>query len=348
MPVAMRSERQERRARVAEMRVAQKTWPEIAAVFAQDYNVNMRVAFRFAHDWSQQAVADAWTARWPADPKTQKIISAWELWPDNGNAPSLDTLSRLAELYQCHIADLIADHGDHRALDTAHRDHERIGQVLQLGQLQPTVERDTVKFHELIQRLEHTDVNELARLTASMARRFGAEHTRRAILMKVSAALSLAAASPALADDTDEPAIAPSTRDSGDYEGIWLSRYIYPSTGRGKDFVGEHYVVINQTGDRLIGQSLPHTTGSKLRLELSVENAFATGNWRETTSPVGYYRGASYHGTLQMVVEPSGRKMKGAWLGFGRDFTINSGQWELILENESTAKNIQRRYHEKV
>lgn len=74
----------------------------------------------------------------------------------------------------------------------------------------------------------------------------------------------------------------------------------------------------------------------------------ATGSWRETTSPDGYYKGVTYHGTLQMVVDPSGRHMRGMWLGFSRDFTIKSGEWELTWQEASTAKSTQRRYHAKV
>ncbi len=88
-------------------------------------------------------------------------------------------------------------------------------------------------------------------------------------------------------------------------------------------------MVLRQQGTRLIGQSMSHLAGSRLRIELAVEKAVATGTWREQTSPTGYYKGAVYHGTLQLVVDPAGQRMKGMWLGFGRDFTINSGEWEL-------------------
>jgi hypothetical protein len=150
-----------------------------------------------------------------------------------------------------------------------------------------------------------------------------------------------------MADDVDaQPATV--ARSSEDYSGIWHSQYVYPSTGRGKTFVGEHYVVLRQQGNRLIGQSLSHSTGSRLRLELGVENAVATGTWREQTSSTGYYKGAVYHGTLQLVVEPAGRRMSGMWLGFGRGFAINSGEWSLTWQDEHTSKKARRTYHDKV
>lgn len=156
-----------------------------------------------------------------------------------------------------------------------------------------------------------------------------------------------ASASPALADEAEAKPATLAARPTDDFGGIWHSRYVYPSTGRGKTFAGEHYVVLRQHGTRLIGQSLPHTLGSRLRLELAVDKSVATGTWREQTSLTGYYKGATYHGTVQMVVDPAGRRMSGMWLGFGRDFTINSGEWSLSWCEAGTSKTTQRAYYDK-
>jgi hypothetical protein len=86
---------------------------------------------------------------------------------------------------------------------------------------------------------------------------------------------------------------------------------------------------------------------SLLRLNLSVEGSVATGTWTERTSPAGYYRGATYHGTIQLLVDPVRRRMSGKWLGFGRNFRINSGEWELIWLDGSTSKKAQRHYYHK-
>ena len=106
--------------------------------------------------------------------------------------------------------------------------------------------------------------------------------------------------------------------------------------------------MIRQHGDRLVGQGLPHSSGSQLRIEMAVVAPIATGSWREVTAPEGYYGGATYHGTMQFVIDPSGRRMRGMWIGFGRDFIINSGHWEIIRQDVSVTKTTQRRYHEKV
>src|SRR6266851_6918207 len=88
--------------------------------------------------------------------------------------------------------------------------------------------------------------------------------------------------------------------------GIWHSRYLYYSGGRDQELEGEHYVVLRQDGSRVEGQSLPHSMDSLLRLHLSVDGPVATGTWTERTSPDGYYKGATYDGTIQLLIDPAG------------------------------------------
>ncbi len=54
-----------------------------------------------------------------------------------------------------------------------------------------------------------------------------------------------------------------------------------------------------------------------------------TGSWTDRTRTDGHYRGAVYHGILQLVVDPTGRSMTGRWLGPDKQFVINSGHWSL-------------------
>lgn len=95
-------------------------WWEIAAHLRDLYQIGGLTAARQAHDWSQQRAVDEWRARWPGSPVEQKTLSAWECWPHgrSGHAPSLDTLGRLAELYEVAAADLVAGWADFRATVT--------------------------------------------------------------------------------------------------------------------------------------------------------------------------------------------------------------------------------------
>jgi hypothetical protein len=48
------------------------------------------------------------------------------------------------------------------------------------------------------------------------------------------------------------------------------------------------------------------------------------------------------------VVDPACRQMKGMWLGFGRDFTINSGEWELTWQEAQISTDVRRTYYGKL
>ncbi|MFJ6386462.1 helix-turn-helix domain-containing protein [Streptomyces sp. NPDC091972] len=135
---------------------------------------------------------------------------------------------------------------------------------------------------------------------------------------------------------------APQTTPRGNYSGVWLSTYEYVSSGRGNEvFTGKHYVVLLQHGNRLTGRSLPNASlnpDSPLTLDLQLDGSTVTGTWTEQTASDGYYRGARYFGALQMLVEPTGRRMAGKWVGFGKEFDVNTGPWELRLMDTSTGK----------
>ena len=120
----------------------------------------------------------------------------------------------------------------------------------------------------------------------------------------------------------------------GPLTGIWLSKYQYPSSSRGRTYTGAHHVLLIHRGSKVQARSIG--SPSKLLMDLTAEGNVLTGTWREETDPDGYYRGATYHGAIQLTVGPSGHRMKGQWAGFGKDGEVNSGPWTLNLVSSDT------------
>ncbi len=125
---------------------------------------------------------------------------------------------------------------------------------------------------------------------------------------------------------------------AGAFNGVWLSTYEFYSSGREKTFTSSHYVVLLQHGDRLTVRSLPNSAPSTMQMDLTVDGHIVTGTWSEVTAPRGYYKGAKYHGAIQMLSELTHTRFAGKWLGYGKNFEINSGPWELVLQDRSTSK----------
>ncbi|MFI6366035.1 multiprotein-bridging factor 1 family protein [Nocardia sp. NPDC050630] len=150
---------------------------------------------------------------------------------------------------------------------------------------------------------------------------------------------------PAEPTKLQRPATAPRPRaNPGNYSGIWLSHYEYYSSGRKQTFSTGHYVVILQHGDHLTVRSLPGSAPSVMSMELDIDGGVATGTWTEDTDPHGYYRGARYNGAIQLLIEPTGHRLVGKWIGYGKNFDINSGPWEFVLQDPSTSKATIEKY----
>lgn len=103
----------EQAALAATLRADGATWPQVVAECRTRWGLNARQTLRVAHGMTQQHVADRWSNRWPNDLKTAQNVSTWERWPLGGHAPSLVVLDRLARIYSCSVADLVADFEDH-------------------------------------------------------------------------------------------------------------------------------------------------------------------------------------------------------------------------------------------
>lgn len=357
MPARARSRKQAQHHRASALRAEGLTWGEVAAVFRGEYRVNARVALRLAHGWSQNEVADRWNQRWPEDLKTFKNISYWEKWPAaTGYAPSLEVLTKLAAIYSCQTADLLVDVADHRIEDPVFRARSRLAA---LPSMLRRIDNRAVggagndggggseELNAIVAHLRSVDVRDLAGEIALWAAQLDPALEHRALLVKLGFALTLAAASPA---DPDRCGPAPAAHHDtdGDLSGVWRSEYGYHSSGRGEHLVGVHYVTLRQQGPSLTVTGLAHSSGSQLGMTLAVDGMVATGSWEERTSPTGYYKGAVYRGALQLLIDPSGGQMSGRWLGFGKRFQINSGDWTLRRETASLDRRTVKKYELKV
>lgn len=132
----------------------------------------------------------------------------------------------------------------------------------------------------------------------------------------------------------------------GPLTGIWLSRYEYVSSGRGGEtFSDEHYVMLIQHGPNVQVRSLSESNRSSLIMDLTQNGAVITGTWSERTNPSGYYQGSVYHGAIQFLLDPTGHRMRGQWVGYGRDFDLNTGPWTLELVSSDTSKETIERFN---
>jgi hypothetical protein len=129
-----------------------------------------------------------------------------------------------------------------------------------------------------------------------------------------------------------------SSEHAAGYSGIWLNRYEYYSSSRDEPLADVRYVVMLQHGDRLTVRGLPGASPSLLTMDLTVDATVITGTWVEQTDAHGYYRKARYHGAVQMLADPTGRRLSGKWIGFGKNLDINSGPWELAFVDASTSR----------
>jgi transcriptional regulator with XRE-family HTH domain len=125
--------------------------------------------------------------------------------------------------------------------------------------------------------------------------------------------------------------------------GIWHSRYTYVSDSQG-EVTRHHFLTVRHSGGSIKAESLPGSNDSPVSLELTIKGSVATGTWTEETAAEGYYQGAVYHGAVQMLVDLTGRRMTGKWVGFTRDFTVDSGPWEMTFKDASTSPATVRQY----
>ena len=135
----------------------------------------------------------------------------------------------------------------------------------------------------------------------------------------------------------------------GPLTGIWRSTYSYVSSSRGDEtFTSEHYVMVIQHGSRIRVTSLAGTATGRVTMDLTVDGPVITGTWQEETDPDGYYAASVYSGAIHMLLDPTGHRMKGKWLGFNRDGGVSDGPWVLNLVSADTGKAAVEKYNRPV
>jgi len=171
---------------------------------------------------------------------------------------------------------------------------------------------------------------------------FGGEDTTRRQALGMAGAAGVAAAAAWMPEAKAKGARGPLT-------GIWRSTYSYVSSSRGdKTFTSEHYVMVIQHGSRIQVRSLPQTATGRVTMDLTVDGQVITGTWEELTDPEGYYKSSTYSGAIHMLLDPTGHRMNGKWLGFNRDGGISDGPWVLNLVSADTSKPAMEQYNRPV
>ncbi len=316
-----RSLKQQREQLVRSLRASGASWVEVAAALQQRYRFNVRVALRYAHGWSQRQAADEWNQRRPDELKTFKSFSCWEQWPGStGHAPSFDNLSKLAELYECAVSDLLVDLPDFRHLDTAsspdlHTAAERTLAALPRecrlgsgtgmpaqkdrggwGALLPLVLPPSAA--PLVQRLQEVDFTELVQVIVMWMQQLNPV-SRRKLLFKLGAGCTVAAVAPLFdvldPDEHERVMRAMQHPEDFDLAALGYCERMIPNLRRQDNVLGPQLTLHSAVGHRQLVQRLAHAAPETFQQR-------ALSAYAELTALVGWlcvnmgdYRSAQYY-----------------------------------------------------
>ena len=115
-----------------------------------------------------------------------------------------------------------------------------------------------------------------------------------------------------------------------DFSGVWRSSYTFTSESDDSEFIDEYNVRIQKVGSQLVIQSLPNQEGSYILLRLTLDGRILTGTWYEQTSPTGHYKGVTYYGSLQMLMDEDGNAMRGKWIGVDQNMKMQGGTQTIV------------------
>jgi hypothetical protein len=116
---------------------------------------------------------------------------------------------------------------------------------------------------------------------------------------------------------------------------MWRCTYWYPNNAGTGDDPSEYQMKRYHDGETIVFESVPNAEGSYMLVRLTSMDDIATGNWHETASPTGEFKGALYSGAGQLMIDPETQAMDGQWAGAGYDhelekMRIYSGKWEIV------------------
>ena len=127
--------------------------------------------------------------------------------------------------------------------------------------------------------------------------------------------------------------------DDYDFSGVWRSSYTYEGKGDRVPLT-EHYVTMYRKGNQLIAESIPNTEGSYMMARFTLDGRIATGSYQSQNSPRSSAKGALYYGAAQLILDPSGKALRGKGVGFGKDLAIKVTDWELVHIGHSVPEGI--------
>lgn len=125
---------------------------------------------------------------------------------------------------------------------------------------------------------------------------------------------------------------------ASDFSGTWHFCYWYPSNNHDGEDPSEYDMRAVQKGKDLILESLPNDIDAYMLVRLRLDDGVATGTWHETTSPRGEFKGMSYSGAGQLLVDADAKQLQGNWAGIGIDrgsgrAKMYTGRWEMTRDN---------------
>lgn len=121
---------------------------------------------------------------------------------------------------------------------------------------------------------------------------------------------------------------------TNDFPTRWRCVYWFPSNKFVGDQSSEYTMESHWDGDTLVLESLPNEEDAHMVVRLLLDGEIAAGDWHETTSPTGEFKGAKYSGAGQLVVSAETHFMEGKWAGAGYDRKLKKtriycGNWEI-------------------